>query len=56
MFNSFYKTVVVECSSGVENMAKEIEKTAEEMLKKGSHKLVTMSMVGTDKAILVFKL
>ena len=30
MFNSFYKTVVVECSSGVENMAKEIEKTAEE--------------------------
>ena len=33
-------------------MTKEIEKTAEEMLKKGTHKLVAMSMVGTDKAIL----
>ena len=36
-------------------MAKKIEKTAEEMMNKGK-KLVTMSMVGTDKAILVFKI
>lgn len=54
MLNLFYKTVVVECSTGVEDLAKAIEKKAEEMMNK-AYKLVTMSMVGTDKAILVFK-
>ena len=54
MPNLFYKTVVVECSTGVEDLAKAIEKKAEEMMNK-AYKLVTMSMVGTDKAILVFK-
>lgn len=51
----FHKAVVVECSSGTEDLAKEIEKKTEEMLKKGSQ-LITMSMVGTTQAILVFKL
>lgn len=55
----FHKAVVVECSSGTEDLAKElakeIEKKAEEMLKKG-YQLITMSMVGTTQAILVFKL
>ena len=55
MFNLVYKSVVVECSTGVEDLAKAIEKKSEEMLNKG-YKLVTMSMVGTDKAILVFKI
>ena len=50
-----YKSIVVECSTGVEDLAKAIEKKSEEMLNKG-YKLVTMSMVGTDKAILVFKI
>ena len=54
MFNLVYKSVVVECSTGVEDLAKAIEKKSEEMLNKG-YKLVTMSMVGTNKAILVFK-
>ncbi len=48
----FTRQLLLSCSAGVEDMAKEIEKTAEEMLKKGTHKLVAMSMVGTDKAIL----
>lgn len=30
----FHKAVVVECSSGTEDLAKEIEKKTEEMLKK----------------------
>ena len=47
MFNLVYKSVVVECSTGVEDLAKAIEKKSEEMLNKG-YKLVTMSMVGTD--------
>ena len=55
MFNLVYKSVVVACSTGVEDLAKAIEKKSEEMLNKG-HKLVTMSMVGTNKAILVFKI
>ena len=52
----FYKSVVIECSTGTEDLAKAIEKKAEEMLNKGAYKLVTMSTVGTDKAILVFKI
>ena len=55
MFNLVYKAVVVECAAGVEDLAKDIEKKSEEMLNKG-YKLVTMSMVGTNKAILVFKI
>ena len=55
MFNLVYKSVVVECSTGVVDLAKAIENKWEEMLNKG-YKLVTMSMVGTDKAILVFKI
>ena len=47
MFNLVYKSVVVECSTGVEDLAKAIEKKSEEMLNKG-YKLVTMSMVGTN--------
>ena len=52
MFNLVYKSVVVECSTGVEDLAKAIEKKSEEMLNKG-YKLVTMSMVGTDKIIAI---
>ena len=55
MNNLVYKTVVVECSAGVEDLAKAIEKQAEEMVNKG-YKLVTMSAVGADKAIMVFKI
>ncbi len=55
MINLVYKSVVVECSTGVEDLAKAIEKQAEEMLNKG-YKLVTMSAVEADKAILVFKI
>lgn len=55
MPNLIYKSVVVECSTSVEDLAKVIEKKAEEMLNKG-YKLVTMSTVGADKAILVFKI
>ena len=51
----FYQSDVVECSAGVEELAKAIEKKAEKMLNKG-YNLVTVSMVGTDKAILVFKI
>ena len=35
MFNLVYKSVVVECSTGVEDLAKAIEKKSEEMLNKG---------------------
>ena len=55
MVNLVYKSVVVECSTGAEDLAKAIEKQAEEMLNTG-YKLVTMSTVGADKAILVFKI
>lgn len=52
---NLYKTVVVECSTGLEDLAKEIDRVSMEMLVKGRYKLVTMSMVGEDKEILVFK-
>ena len=55
MLNLVYKSVVVECATGIEDLAQAIEKKTEEMLNKG-HKLVTMSMVGADKAILIFKI
>ena len=51
-----YKSVVVECSTGAEDLAKAIEDKAEEMLKRGAYTLAAMSVVGTDKSILVFKL
>ena len=41
----FYKSVVVECSTGTEDLAKAIEKKAEEMMKKGTYKLAAMSTV-----------
>lgn len=52
----FYKSVVVECSTGTEDLAKAIEKRAEEMMKKGTYKLAAMSTVGTDQAILIFEI
>lgn len=55
MPNLVYKSVVVACATGVEDMAKAIEDKAEEMFNKG-YKLVTMSMVGTRQAILVFRI
>lgn len=51
----WYTTVIVESTEGLEDLAKKIEEASEEMLKKHTFKLVTFSMVGTDKAILVFK-
>ena len=51
----FHKAVVVECSSGTEDLAKEIEKKAEEMLKKG-YQLITMSTVRTTQASLLIQL
>ena len=55
MLHLTYKTVVVECSTGIEDLAKAIEEKAEEMLRQG-YELVTMSMVGTSQAILVFQI
>lgn len=49
-----YKTVVVEYSPKAENMAKKIEETANDMSKDG-YELITMSITGSAKAILVFK-
>ena len=49
-----YKTVVIEYSPKAEEMAQKVEKKANEMLQEG-YELVTMSITGTAKAILVFK-
>lgn len=49
-----YKTVVIEYAPKAEDMAKKVEEKANEMLKEGLE-LVTMSVTGTAKAILVFK-
>lgn len=49
-----YKTEVIEYSPKTEDMAKKIEEKSNEMLKEG-YELVTMSITGTAKAILVFK-
>ena len=48
-----YKTVVIEYSPKADDMAQKVEK-ANEMLK-NNYELVTMSITGTAKAILVFK-
>ncbi len=49
-----YKTIVIEYSPKADDMAQKIEKKANEMLQNG-YNLVTMSITGTAKAILVFK-
>ena len=49
-----YKTVIIEYSPKAEYMAKKIEEKSNEMLNEG-YELVTMSITGTAKAILVFK-
>ncbi len=49
-----YKTEVIEYSPKAEDMAKKIEEKSNEMLSEG-YELVTMSVTGTAKAILVFK-
>lgn len=49
-----YKTVVIDYSPKAENMAEKIEKEANAMLQE-EYSLVTMSITGTAKAILVFK-
>ena len=49
-----YKTVVIEYSPKADDMAQKVEEKANEMLENG-YELVTMSITGTAKAILVFK-
>ena len=49
-----YKTEVIEYSPKADDMAKKIEEKANEMLEE-DYELVTMSITGTAKAILVFK-
>lgn len=49
-----YKAVVIEYSPKADNMAQKIEEKANEMLPKG-YELITMSITGTAKAILVFR-
>ena len=49
-----YKTVVIEYSPKADDMAQKIEDKANEMLKNG-YELVSTSITGTAKAILVFK-
>ena len=49
-----YKTVVIEYSPKADNMAQKIEEKANEMLQEG-YELITMSITGSAKAILVFK-
>ena len=52
----FYKSVVVDCSTGTDDLAQAIEKKAEEMMTTGTYKLAAMSTVGTDQAILIFEI
>lgn len=49
-----YKTVVIEYSPKADEMAQKVEKKSNEMLQEG-YELITMSITGTAKAILVFK-
>lgn len=49
-----YKTIVIEYSPKADDMAKKIEEKANEMLQEG-FELVTVSITGSAKAILVFK-
>lgn len=50
-----YVTVVLDYAPAADKMAEQIEKKANEMAQKG-YELVTMSVTGSAKAILVFKL
>lgn len=49
-----YKTIVIEYSPKADDMAQKIEEKSNEMLANG-YELITMSVTGTAKAILVFK-
>ena len=49
-----YKTVIIEYSPKADDMAKKVEEKANEMLQEG-FELVTVSITGSAKAILVFK-
>ena len=49
-----YKTIVIDYSPKADNMAQKVEEKANEMLENG-YELVTMSITGTAKAILIFK-
>lgn len=49
-----YKTVVIDYSPKADDMAQKIEEKANEILQEG-YELITMSITGTAKAILVFK-
>ena len=49
-----YKTVVIEYSPKADDMAQKVEEKANEMLE-NDYELVTMSITGTAKAILVLK-
>ena len=49
-----YKTLVIEYSPKVEDMAKKIEAKANEMLEEG-YEFITFSITNTAKATLVFK-
>ncbi len=53
-WQKMYKTVVIDYSPKADNMAQKVEEKANEMLENG-YELVTMSITGTAKAILVFK-
>ena len=49
-----YKTVIIKYSPKANDMANKVEEKANEMLQNG-YELVTMSITGTAKAILIFK-
>ncbi len=49
-----YKTVVIEYLPKADDMAQRVEAKANEMLQEG-YELITMSITGTAKAILIFK-
>lgn len=49
-----YKTVVIEYSPKADDMARKVEEKANEMVQDG-YELITMTVTGTAKAILVFK-
>ena len=49
-----YKTLVIEYSPKADDMAQKVEAKSNEMLQEG-YELVTLSVTGSAKAILVFK-
>ncbi len=49
-----YKTVIIEYSPKADDMARKVEEKANEMVQDG-YELITMTVTGTAKAILVFK-